>query len=141
VSDLLKEDNISAHAEGELLMRSMRKVLQRRGLRGDEIEVRIEELLQKHFTRLAAIIVSPGRINMRGGVVPQDAEMIEGAAPVQREGVPPATAAAFFDGLDDVKHGRTGPIDTVLAESRRLLARSSTRRQPPATGRPRPISE
>jgi hypothetical protein len=38
----------------------MRKVLRRRGLNDDEIEVRIEELLQKNFPRLAWIIAVLG---------------------------------------------------------------------------------
>jgi hypothetical protein len=61
VPDPVNEETISPNAGRDLVMRSMRKVLIRRGYEGDRLERRIEELLQMDFPRLTAAMMNVQR--------------------------------------------------------------------------------
>jgi hypothetical protein len=50
---------VSITAGRDLFMRNMRKVLERKGYHGEQLEARIATLLQKDVSRLAAIIARP----------------------------------------------------------------------------------
>ena len=63
MNDTVNEDALPPDAGRELVLRSMRKVLTRRGYSGERLEARIQELLKRDFPRLTAAMASvPSRL-------------------------------------------------------------------------------
>jgi hypothetical protein len=70
---------------------------------------------------------------MRWKAIAEDASLTQ---PEDFKGVPETVAQAFFRGLDDVKRGRTMPVQSALAEGRRRIADFRKRFQKPEVNDP-----